>query len=114
MRALVVDDDEGQRGLVRRILEREGFHVDEAEDGGKALQCLRHLEPELIVLDLEMPHLDGRGFLDVRRETGVAARALVIVVSGALLEELPEGCLCLPKPMERTAFLALVARVTSL
>jgi len=60
---LVVDDDEPLRQLVRRILEREGFTVTEAENGRVALERARASTPGLVVLDLMMPEMDGFEFV---------------------------------------------------
>lgn len=59
-RVLVVDDDSGIRRLVRLILTSAGFDVVEAEDGEKALVLLRDETPTVLVLDLNMPVMDGR------------------------------------------------------
>lgn len=56
---LVVDDEETIREVVRRYLEREGFHVIEAEDGYTALDAIAEVPPDLIVLDLMLPGIDG-------------------------------------------------------
>jgi two-component system response regulator ResD len=56
---LVVDDEETIREVVRRYLEREGFSVIEAADGFEALDALRTESPDLIVLDLMLPGIDG-------------------------------------------------------
>jgi len=56
---LVVDDDVDLRSIVREALEREGFTVDEAGDGGLALAKIEASRPELVVLDLHMPALGG-------------------------------------------------------
>lgn len=56
---LVVDDEETIREVVRRYLEREGFHVKEAADGFEALDAIRSEPPDLIVLDLMLPGIDG-------------------------------------------------------
>ncbi len=57
--ALVVEDDTANRQLVRRILEDEGMVVREAANGREALVCIETEPPELIVLDLLMPEMDG-------------------------------------------------------
>ncbi len=62
---LVVDDEPGIVKLARDYLERAGFRVLAAADGRAALQTARGARPELIVLDLGLPELDG---LDVTRE----------------------------------------------
>ncbi len=56
---LVVDDEETIREVVRRYLEREGFTVREAEDGYAALDAIAESPPDLIVLDLMLPGIDG-------------------------------------------------------
>ena len=56
---LVVDDEETIREVVRRYLEREGYHVKEAADGYEALRIIQDDPPSLIVLDLMLPGIDG-------------------------------------------------------
>jgi DNA-binding response OmpR family regulator len=56
---LVVDDEETIREVVRRYLEREGFKVIEAADGFEALDVIRTDCPDLIILDLMLPGIDG-------------------------------------------------------
>jgi DNA-binding response OmpR family regulator len=58
-RILVVDDDADVRGLVRELLERSGATVREAADGREALRLLYDVRPDVIVLDVAMPELDG-------------------------------------------------------
>jgi DNA-binding response OmpR family regulator len=58
-RILVVDDDADVRGLVRELLERAGATVREAVDGREALRVLYDVRPDVIVLDVAMPQLDG-------------------------------------------------------
>lgn len=59
---LVVDDDPASRALIRRMLEAENFHVEEAEDGEAALALVQtRSEPfDLVLTDLLMPQIDGR------------------------------------------------------
>jgi DNA-binding response OmpR family regulator len=59
---LVVDDETSIRQLLRRTLEAEGFHVDEAPDGESALRLIQaRAEPfDLVLTDLSMPRIDGR------------------------------------------------------
>ncbi|HET8522508.1 MAG TPA: response regulator transcription factor [Thermomicrobiales bacterium] len=56
---LVVEDEPGIAGFIRRGLIFEGYHVEVAEDGPAALVALRERPPELIVLDLMLPGIDG-------------------------------------------------------
>ena len=59
LRILVVDDDVDIRVLLRELLERAGYTVDEAEDGRPALRKLFANAPSLVILDVTMPELDG-------------------------------------------------------
>lgn len=56
---LVVDDEERIRRLLKMYLEREGFFIDEAEDGEIALEKALHINYDLIILDLMLPEMDG-------------------------------------------------------
>jgi CheY-like chemotaxis protein len=80
-RLLVVDDDEGSRALVRQAIEREGWTVDEAADGAKALEAVRAARPDAIILDLIMPEMDGFEFLRRLREQPEWREIPVVVVS---------------------------------
>ena len=57
---LVVDDDQGIRNSLAAFLERTGYEISTASDGQKALALLDGVRPDLIILDILMPHLDGR------------------------------------------------------
>ena len=80
-RILLVEDDAAALALVRRALERRGYGVVEAADGAAALERLDAAAPSLIVLDLEMPRLDGFGFLDALRARDAWKAVPVIVIS---------------------------------
>ena len=68
---LVVDDSGVVRKVARRIVEALGFHVVEAEDGEKALEVCKQAMPEAVLLDWNMPVMDGLEFLVCLR--GLAA-----------------------------------------
>lgn len=68
---LVVDDSRVVRKVARRILESNGFAVIEAADGQKALDACREQLPDCVLLDWNMPIMDGLAFLQaLRREFG--------------------------------------------
>lgn len=67
-RILVVDDEERMVRFIRMNLEHDGFHVSEAFNGKQAIQKLRDVTPDLILLDVMMPDLDGFEVLETIRE----------------------------------------------
>jgi CheY-like chemotaxis protein len=87
-RILLVEDDAATRELVRRMLERAGWTVDEAENGRVALERLAAATPGLILLDLMMPEMDGFEFLQVlRQREGWRAIPVVVLTAKDLTAE---------------------------
>ena len=78
-RALVVDDDEANRRVLRALLEKEYWIVTEAEDGQSALKAVAENTPDLILLDLMMPNMDGFEFSE-RLHADARFRSIPIVV----------------------------------
>jgi signal transduction histidine kinase/CheY-like chemotaxis protein len=78
---LVVEDDPATREVIRRALEKDGWAVSEAENGRIALECLSLSVPDLIVLDLMMPEMDGFEFVAELRRTEAGRRVPVVVVT---------------------------------
>ena len=66
---LVVEDDNNISNLIKMYLDKEGFEVRLAADGGKAVEEFRAQEPDLVLLDVMLPVLDGWGVLSRVRET---------------------------------------------
>ena len=74
-RALVVEDDEGNRLLLTRFLTKEGFDVDAVEDGPSAVRAVTTNPPDVVILDLGLPGIDGLEVLKtIRRDSGVPRR----------------------------------------
>jgi len=67
-RILVVDDDADIRLLLRELLERAGFDVEEAEDGRAGLRAFFENPPSLVILDVSMPDMDGYQMLERLRD----------------------------------------------
>ena len=82
-RVLVVDDDEAIRDLLDDVLELEGYESRTAEDGAAALQLAAEWTPDLIVLDLMMPKMDGWQFREAQRELPHLRDVPVLVVSAS-------------------------------
>lgn len=89
---LVVDDSRVVRRAARRMLEAQGFAVSEAEDGQQALEACRVALPDLVLLDWNMPVLDGPGFLRAARaEFGPDRPVVVLCTTEAALERIVEA-----------------------
>jgi len=78
-RILIVDDDSGILKFVRAILEARGYDVSIAMDGDEALQVVEREVPDLVVLDINMPKIDG---FEVCRWLGEWSQIPVIMLSG--------------------------------
>ncbi len=80
-RVLVVDDDPSARELLTRYLQREGFNVTCAADGRAGLSLASALRPEVVLLDVEMPRMDGWSVLHAMRSDPDLATTPVIMIS---------------------------------
>jgi type II secretory ATPase GspE/PulE/Tfp pilus assembly ATPase PilB-like protein/ActR/RegA family two-component response regulator len=80
-RILIADDDRQMRRLVRGLLEREGHEVTEASDGLDALDAIESGQFDLMVLDIDMPRLDGLGVLEELRARVMTSGVPVIVLT---------------------------------
>jgi DNA-binding response OmpR family regulator len=84
-RVLVIDDDEDIRGLVAELLGRAGLLVEQAPDGRAGLRALHQSSPDLVVLDVSMPELDGWATLERIRDLSDVP-VLMLTARGAELE----------------------------
>ena len=82
-RVLVVDDDKGIREFVRTVLADEGYDVTEATDGQEALDRVAQRRPDVILLDMRMPVMDGWEFARTYRERP-GPHAPIVIVTAAL------------------------------
>jgi two-component system response regulator ResD len=78
-RVLVVDDEEMVRDVLARYLERDGFEVETAADGAAALDAVGRGSPDVVVLDLMLPRVDG--FEVFRRMQGGSAPAVIMLTA---------------------------------
>jgi len=86
-RALLIEDDETTREMLRGILDGDGWRVYEAENGRVALELIDEAAPDLILLDLMMPEMDGFEFLEALRGLSDHKGATVVAVTAADLSE---------------------------
>src|SRR5580704_385566 len=82
---LVADDKATSRELVRTVLEKIGYTVVEASDGIEALKSARESKPDLIILDLHMPGLDGFGVVrEIRLDRDLASTPVMALTASAM------------------------------
>lgn len=80
-RILVAEDNPANRELIREILEAHGYEVVEALDGEEALRKVEGMKPDLVLLDIQMPKLDGYSVLYRLRENPRTATLPVIALT---------------------------------
>lgn len=88
---LVIDDDASDRDLLAAVLTKRGYEVILADNGGTGLMLCHRRTPDAVVLDLNMPGIDGRGIL---RQLRILHPTLpVVVFSGHSTEEIEQEML---------------------
>jgi len=80
--ALIVDDDPAIRRLCRMLLEREGWQVEEAADGGEAIHQCYEVPPDVIVMDIDMPMMNGLEATRQLRSTAATEGIPIVILSG--------------------------------
>jgi DNA-binding response OmpR family regulator len=113
---LVVDDDDNIRGLLRAMLERGAHLVVEAEDGREALALIERVPLDLIVLDVNLPDVDGPELCRRVKADEAKRRLPVLMLTAATQEENRKRCLeagadgYLTKPFSPLALLDLIEK----
>jgi DNA-binding response OmpR family regulator len=82
-RVLVVEDDQSLRDVITEALQEDGYLVDSAKNGQAGLELARHSPPDLVILDLMMPQMNGEQFCSAVRQIESLASVPIIVVSAA-------------------------------
>jgi two-component system cell cycle response regulator len=112
---LIADDSRVVRVMLRRQLEARGLRVEEAEDGHQAVRGCRMLRPDVLLLDVEMPGLDGHTVLRILREDAELSRiSVVFLTAHAETEDVVRGLQLgahdyLRKPFEPSELIARVS-----
>ena len=115
---LVIDDDLPIRGMLAAALRQHGFQVLLAGDGGEGQRALTIHHPDIVLLDLAMPGMNGWDFLQRLQETGHLGQIPVIVVSAHVRVE-PQALLqmgvaaILPKPFNLPELIELIEHLCS-
>ena len=114
---LIVEDDEMVADVVRINLESEGFEVTHAPNGAAALAAIEQSQPDLVLLDVMIPEIDGWGVLTRLREDQATARLPVIMLTAkAMPADQVRGYNLgangyLPKPFSSTDLIEKVRQV---
>ena len=87
-RVLVVDDDDELADVLRQALRESGYAVATVRHGAAALELIGQIKPELILLDLTMPIMDGWSFVTQYRRRGGAAGRIVLVTGHPNVREI--------------------------
>jgi len=89
-RILIADDTLSSRELLRSILESSGYEVVEAEDGEQVLEKAAVFKPHLVILDLQMPKLNGCAAATALRKLPAFERTPIVALTAALSDAVPE------------------------
>ena len=81
-KVLVVDDEPAIRALIAKIVQRAGFDVDIARDGGEAIEKLRAGGHSVLVIDLMMPVMDGYEVIRTIRDMHLHNVAIIVITAG--------------------------------
>ncbi len=111
---LIVDDEPGQRSIIKKILQIKGYSILEADNAGSALQCAKEWQPNVILTDLKMKNCSG---LDIIREIGQLESAPEVILMTAYgtvetaVNAMKAGAYdYLTKPIEKDVLLLVVER----
>ena len=109
---LIVDDDADTRELLELMLQRASYTVVSATNGQDALDVLRTIRPEMILLDIQMPIMDGAEFRQAQRLDHELMRIPTVVMTGSKEEPFLDLAVAetLCKPFRAAQLLALVGR----
>lgn len=116
-RILVAEDDLGVRDLIRTRLEMAGYDVHTAKNGVEAMKRVHELRPDAMVLDINMPEMDGFGVLDALRTTeGIKPIPVLVLTARHASDDVRRAVGLgakdyLTKPFNEGQLLARVARL---
>ena len=86
---LVIDDDRINVALVKFGLAEQRYHVVTAGDGDSGLDMVRQEKPDLIILDIQMPHMNGFEFMgELKRVQGIKTTPVVMLTANETMEDI--------------------------
>ncbi len=116
---LAVDDSRTMRDMLRIALTEAGFDVSLAEDGEMGLEVLAGLSPDVIITDINMPKLDGFGFIEGARRSEPHKGVPILVLTTESAPELKARARAagatgwIVKPFDKTKLVAAIRRVAA-
>lgn len=116
---LAVDDSRTMRDMLRLALTSEGFDVHLAEDGVDGLETLKGISPDVIITDINMPNLDGFGFIDGVRNGDQKISTPILVLTTESAPELKQRARnagatgWIVKPFDKDKLVAAIRRVAA-
>lgn len=91
-KVLIIEDEKDYRALLRHYLEREGYGVTEAPDGKKGLLAISEGRPDLVLLDIVLPGMDGYQVLErIRKDPECGKVPVIIITIQSKVDELAKG-----------------------
>lgn len=110
---LVVDDDPDMRFMLKLLLERGGYQVNEAADGLAALHAIKAQKPDLVLTDLRMPMMDGAELIQkLRSDDGMEGLPIILITAYAVLPDTADlADETIPKPFAPERVVETVTRL---
>ncbi|MBS3995752.1 MAG: response regulator [Hydrogenophaga sp.] len=84
MKLLLIEDDPSLQATLTRTLSRRGWAVSSCTDGALALKCWDEVVPDVVALDLTLPHIDGLNLLTTARQRGWSTPVLILTARGTV------------------------------
>jgi two-component system, OmpR family, response regulator MprA len=107
-RILVAEDEPELREFVVEVLRAAGYEVEEVKNGVEALEAIRRVPPAVLVLDVQMPVMDGLDVLRALRDEGVGPLPVVVMTAGTRVSSLPGVGPVFIKPLNVESFMRAV------
>ena len=115
-KVLIIEDNENNLYLMRKILQKVGYNVIEARDGATGLELAITKKPNIILLDIQLPVMDGYGVIKKIRENEIIKDVIIIIVSSYAMDGDKEkafsaGCNeYVEKPIDPQSFIETVKK----
>jgi len=112
---LIIDDEISQREILKKIFEKENYLVKVSENGKKAIEIFKEFEPEVILLDLKLPDMDGIEVMEKLKEISEKSCEFIIITGHGTIESAVEAIKkgafdYITKPIELQRLIILVER----